>query len=65
MVLFAWNDTYLPLRNVTQGMEYSQAARNAGFQDGDILLRADERSWNVWRTHPARHRRRGTYDRVA
>lgn len=43
MVLFAWNDTYLPLRNVTQGMEYSQAARNAGFQDGDILLRADEK----------------------
>ncbi len=43
MVLFAWSDSYLPLRNVTQGMEYSQAARNAGFQDGDILLRADEK----------------------
>jgi regulator of sigma E protease len=43
MVLFAWNDTYLPLRNVTQGMEYSQAAKNAGFQDGDILLRADDK----------------------
>ncbi len=43
MVLFAWSDSYLPLRNVTQGMEFSQAARNAGFQDGDILLRADEK----------------------
>lgn len=43
MVLFAWNDTYLPLKNVTQGMEFSQAARNAGFQDGDILLMADEK----------------------
>ncbi|MDD2513205.1 MAG: RIP metalloprotease RseP [Proteiniphilum sp.] len=43
MVLFTWSDTYLPLRNVTMGMEYSQAARNAGFQDGDILLRADEK----------------------
>jgi len=43
MVLFAWNDTYLPLKNVTQGMEFSQAARNAGFQDGDILLKADEK----------------------
>lgn len=41
MVLFTWNDTYLPLKNVTQGMEFSQAAQNAGFQDGDILLRAD------------------------
>jgi regulator of sigma E protease len=43
MVLFAWNDTYLPLKNVTQGMEFSQAARNAGFQDGDILLMADKK----------------------
>lgn len=43
MILFTWNDTYLPLRNVTQGMEFSQAARNAGFQDGDILLRADDK----------------------
>ncbi|MBF6628505.1 MAG: RIP metalloprotease RseP [Proteiniphilum sp.] len=43
MVLFAWSDTYLPLKNVTQGMEFSQAARTAGFQDGDILLMADEK----------------------
>src|SRR5574344_2828204 len=35
MVLFTWNDTYLPLKNVTQGMEFSQAAQNAGFRDGD------------------------------
>jgi regulator of sigma E protease len=43
MVLFTWNDTYLPLKNVTQGMEFSQAAKNAGFRDGDILLRADDK----------------------
>lgn len=43
MVLFAWSDTYLPLKNVTQGMEFSQAAKNAGFQDGDILLKADDK----------------------
>jgi regulator of sigma E protease len=43
MVLFTWNDTYLPLKNVTQGMEFSQAAHQAGFQDGDILLRADSK----------------------
>ncbi|NLX80262.1 MAG: RIP metalloprotease RseP [Proteiniphilum sp.] len=41
MVLFTWNDTYLPLKNVTQGMEFSQAALDAGFVDGDILLSAD------------------------
>jgi len=43
MVLFTWNDTYLPLKNVTLGMEFSQAAHKAGFQDGDILLRADNK----------------------
>lgn len=43
MVLFTWNDTYLPLKNVTMGMEYSEAAKRAGFQDGDILLRADDK----------------------
>lgn len=43
MVLFTWNDTYLPLRNITQGMEFSQAAQNAGFRDGDILLKADDK----------------------
>lgn len=43
MVLFTWNDTYLPLRNVTQGMEFSSAAHKAGFQDGDILLKADDK----------------------
>lgn len=43
MVLFTWDDTYLPLRNVTQGMEFSNAARKAGFRDGDILLKADDK----------------------
>ena len=46
MVLFTWNDTYLPLQNVTQGMEFSQAALDAGFVDGDILLEADGKQLN-------------------
>ena len=41
MVLFTWNDTYLPMKNATMGMEFSQVAQLAGFKDGDILLRAD------------------------
>lgn len=44
MVLFTWNDTYLPLKNVAHGMEFSQSALNAGFQDGDILLKADDKT---------------------
>jgi regulator of sigma E protease len=41
MVLLHWGDTYIPLRNVTCGMEYSSTFKNIGFQDGDILLKAD------------------------
>lgn len=42
MVLFAWGDTYLPLKNVKQGMDFSETFINVGFWDGDILLRADD-----------------------
>lgn len=41
MILFTWGDTYLPVQNMKMGMDYSQTAKNIGFQDGDILLSAD------------------------
>ena len=42
MVLFTWGDTILPLKNVKAGMDYSETFHNVGFQDGDILLKADD-----------------------
>ncbi len=41
MVLFYWGDTYLPLKNMKMGMNYSETFLNVGFRDGDILLKAD------------------------
>ncbi len=41
MVLNVWGKSYLPVQNVTAGMEFSEVAHKAGFQDGDILLSAD------------------------
>ena len=41
MILFTWGDTYLTLKNMKMGMNYSETFQNVGFQDGDILLRAD------------------------
>ena len=41
MVLFYWGDTYLPLKNMKMGMNYSETFQNVGFRDGDILLKAD------------------------
>jgi regulator of sigma E protease len=41
MILFAWGDSYLPLKNMEMGMYYSETFKNTGFRDGDILLGAD------------------------
>lgn len=41
MILFNWGDTYLPLKNMEMGMDYSETFQQVGFKDGDILLKAD------------------------
>lgn len=41
MVLFTWGDTYVPLRNMTDGLKYNEMAQSVGFSDGDIPLRTD------------------------
>jgi regulator of sigma E protease len=40
-VLGIWGNSFLPLQNATLGMEFSEPALKAGFQNGDILLEAD------------------------
>ena len=41
MILFTWGDTYMPLKNMKMGMDYSETFKHVGFKDGDILLKAD------------------------
>ncbi len=41
MILFKWGDSYIPLDQMTYGMEFSERAHKIGFRDGDILLSAD------------------------
>ncbi len=40
-VLFHWGEEYVRLQDIPHGMEFSETAKNMGFQDGDILLSAD------------------------
>ncbi|MDD6778362.1 MAG: RIP metalloprotease RseP [Bacteroidales bacterium] len=40
-IVFAWGEKYIPFRNATEGMMYSETAHRAGFVDGDIPLAAD------------------------
>lgn len=41
MILFTWGDSYIPLKDVSLGMEFNETAKNIGFENGDILLTAD------------------------
>ncbi|MDR2120837.1 MAG: RIP metalloprotease RseP [Tannerella sp.] len=43
MILFAGGDTYLPLKNIKMGMTYGDTFKSIGFEDGDILLKADDK----------------------
>ena len=40
-IVFAWGEKYIPFRNATEGMMYSETAHKVGFVDGDIPLAAD------------------------
>lgn len=41
MILFSWGDSYISFKDMRSGMEFSQEAKDIGFQDGDIILSAD------------------------
>lgn len=46
MVLFAWGDSYIPLKKMSYGMEFSEQAKQIGFRDRDILLSADGKEFD-------------------
>ncbi len=41
MIVFTWGDKYVYFKDLKYGMEFSQAAKKAGFQDGDKLVSAN------------------------
>lgn len=41
MVLFVWGESYMPMKNLKMGLSYSETVKEVGFQDGDILYKAD------------------------
>lgn len=43
-MVYYWGEQYVPYKNATLGMEFSTSAEKLGFQDGDIPLKADNRS---------------------
>ena len=41
MVLFAWGEDFLSVNKLTMGFQFNDSAKEIGFRDGDILLKAD------------------------
>lgn len=42
MVLFAWGDSYISLKDMNLGMKFSEQAKELGFKDGDVILGTDK-----------------------
>lgn len=40
-ILFTWGEEYIPLRNATYGLSFSQPMIDAGFRDGDKIISID------------------------
>lgn len=48
MILFTWGETYTSFKDVNTGMEFSQQAKDAGFQNGDIILNVDGKELRLY-----------------
>ena len=48
MVLFAWGKEYVKSEDMTYGMKFNAEAKNLGFQDGDIIIGADDETFETW-----------------
>jgi len=48
MVLFYWGEQYVKSEDMTYGMKFSEAAKQDGFQDGDIIIQIDEELVESW-----------------
>ena len=64
MILFTWGESTLTPKNPELGLDFSQTALNAGFQNGDILIDADGKSLEEDAQSIMIPRRNGIYSNV-
>lgn len=48
MVMLAWGEERLPVRNITHGFAFSPTAEQMGFRDGDIIVGADDKTYTYF-----------------
>ncbi|MCD7901364.1 MAG: RIP metalloprotease RseP [Bacteroides sp.] len=46
MILFAWGDSFISVKDSKLGMDFNGTAKEVGFRDGDILLSADGKEFS-------------------
>ncbi len=45
MIMFHWGDSYVATKDISYGMKFNEEAKSIGFQDGDILLSTNRRTF--------------------
>ena len=58
MILFAWGDSYIQMKDMSLGMKFNTEAKKLGFKDGDILLGSDPPAGRTGRSRRIRRGRR-------
>lgn len=48
MVLFAWGESYLPMKDMKLGFQFNEQAERIGFRDGDLPLAVDGEPIKAW-----------------
>ncbi|RRD80283.1 RIP metalloprotease RseP [Alloprevotella sp. OH1205_COT-284] len=48
MVMLAWGEERLPVRNITHGFSFSPTAEQMGFRDGDLIVGADNETYTYF-----------------
>lgn len=46
MILFAWGDEFISVKDSKYGMDFNGTAKEIGFKDGDVLLSADGKEFS-------------------
>lgn len=42
-IVYTWGETFLPSKNITHGLVYSPIAKETGFQDGDKIVKINDK----------------------
>ena len=45
-ILFTWGETFIPIENYKYGFKFNEQAKEIGFQDGDIILGTDDKTYH-------------------